>query len=245
MRALSAAELLSVWERGLAQPPHERALSLLAMACPESSFDELSVLSVGERDARLLTLREWTFGSDLSGLMTCPACGNRLELAFHLADIRVETGGDQQTDAHTLHLNDYAIRFRLPNSLDLAALAGSESVAAGEKFLLRRCLLSARHHDAEVRVEELPIEILDAVAAAMDAADPQANVQLQPECVQCGHRWQTAFDIEAFLWAEIQAWAARILREVHTLARAYGWREADILNLSPQRRQFYVEMLST
>lgn len=245
MRALSAAELLSAWERGLARPPHERALTLLAAACPESSFDELSALSVGERDARLLTLREWTFGPDLSGLMTCPACGNPLELAFQLADIRVEAGGAQPAGAHALHLNDYDLRFRLPNSLDLAALAGSENVAAGEKLLLKRCLLSARHHDADVSSEELPFEILDAIVAAMDAADPQANVQLQPECVQCGHRWQTAFDIESFLWAEIQAWAARILREVHTLARAYGWREADILNLSPQRRQLYVEMLST
>ena len=62
MRALSAAELLSVWERGTGQPPHERALSLLAAACPESSRDELAILSIGERDKRLLTLRAWTFG---------------------------------------------------------------------------------------------------------------------------------------------------------------------------------------
>ena len=244
MRALSAAELLSVWERGLAQPPHTRALSLLAMACPESSFDELSVLSVGERDARLLTLREWTFGSELSGLLNCPACGKRLELAFHLADIRV-TSEHKPTDAHSLRLDNYEVRFRLPNSLDLAALADSESVAAGEKLLLKRCLLSARYQDAEVSAEELPVEVLDAIAVEMNDADPQANVQLQPACVQCGHRWQAAFDIEAFFWTEIRAWAERTLREVHTLAQAYGWREADILNMSPQRRQFYLEMLST
>ena len=193
----------------------------------------------------MLTLREWTFGSDLSGLMMCPACGNRLELSFHVADIRITTGVDQPTDSHSLYINNYDIHFRLPNSLDLAALAAGESVTAGEKFLLKRCLLSARYQDAEVSVEELPIEILDAVATALDTADPQANVQLQPECVQCGHLWQTAFDIEAFFWTEIQAWAARTLREVDTLARAYCWREADILNMSPQRRQFYMKMLNT
>jgi hypothetical protein len=33
------------------------------------------------------------------------------------------------------------------------------------------------------------------------------------------------------------------LREVHTLAWAYGWREADILAMSPARRQFYIELV--
>lgn len=244
MHALSAAELLSVWERGTGQPPHERALSLLAMACPEASRDELSVLSIGERDAHLLILREWTFGSKLSGLTNCPACGNRLELTFDLADIR-STGEVKPAETHTFFLHNYDVRFRLPNSLDLDALAESESVADGERVLLRRCLLSARYQDRKVSVEELPVEILDAIAIQMEDADPQANVQLKSECVQCGHRWQTAFDIESFFWNEIQAWASRTLREVHTLARAYGWREADILNMSPQRRRFYLEMLST
>ena len=35
---------------------------------------------------------------------------------------------------------------------------------------------------------------------------------------------------------------ARILREVHTLAAAYGWSEAEILALSPARRRVYLEL---
>ncbi|MBD0372202.1 MAG: phage baseplate protein [Pyrinomonadaceae bacterium] len=244
MRALSAAELLSVWERGFGLPPHERALSLLAMACPESSAGELSSLTIGERDGRLLTLREWTFGKELSALMTCPACENSLEVSFYVSDITV-TPEAQAADTHSLYLNDYDVLFRLPNSTDLAALHGSVSVAEGERVLLARCLLSARKGDAEVGVSELPVEVLDAIAAEMDTLDPQANVQLEPECVHCGHRWKTTFDIESFFWSEIQAWAARTLREVHSLAQAYGWREAEILALSPQRRRFYLEMLAT
>lgn len=228
----------------MGQPSHQRALSLLLMACPESSLDELSALSIGARDSRLLTLREWTFGPEMSALMTCPACGHRLELSFGLADMRI-AGEVQPSETYSLRLQDYDIRFRLPNSLDLAALDGVENVEVGEKFLLKRCLLSARFEDTEVSVEELPAEILDAIEIEMDDADPQADVQLRPECVHCGHRWQIAFDIESFFWNEIGAWATRTLREVHTLARAYGWREADILNMSPQRRWFYLEMLST
>jgi hypothetical protein len=33
------------------------------------------------------------------------------------------------------------------------------------------------------------------------------------------------------------------MREVHRLARVYGWREADILSMSASRRQFYLEMV--
>ena len=41
MRAPNAAELLIAWEIGLRQPPNQRALSLLAAACPESTDEEL------------------------------------------------------------------------------------------------------------------------------------------------------------------------------------------------------------
>ena len=56
-------------------------------------------------------------------------------------------------------------------------------------------------------------------------------------------RWRAVFDIVTFFWSEIEAWACRILREVHILASAYGWCERDILALTSARRQFYLEMV--
>jgi hypothetical protein len=93
MRPLTAQELLDVWERGLALPPVQRALALLAAACPETPPEALARESVGRRDGRLLWLREWTFGPRLVSLAACPACGERLETAFDVADIRVEETG--------------------------------------------------------------------------------------------------------------------------------------------------------
>jgi hypothetical protein len=46
-----------------------------------------------------------------------------------------------------------------------------------------------------------------------------------------------------FFWKEIAAHAKRLLREVHILAAAYKWREADILAMNPNRRQYYLEMV--
>lgn len=74
--------------------------------------------------------------------------------------------------------------------------------------------------------------------------DPQAEVLLQLTCPSCQREWMITFDIVSFLWIEIHAHAKRLLQEVHTVARAYGWHEADILALSPVRRQFYLEMVA-
>jgi hypothetical protein len=76
----------------------------------------------------------------------------------------------------------------------------------------------------------------------MSDADPQADVELALACPSCGHQWPAAFDIASFLWKELHAWALRTLREVHTLARSYGWREDDVLALSGTRRQLYLEL---
>ena len=78
----------------------------------------------------------------------------------------------------------------------------------------------------------------------MAQADPQANIQLALGCPACGHSWLALFDIVGFFWREIDTWARRVLRDIHTLALAYGWSEAEILALSPWRRQFYLEMVS-
>jgi hypothetical protein len=49
------------------------------------------------------------------------------------------------------------------------------------------------------------------------------------------------FDVGSFVWTEFSVWAQKRLEEVHLLASAYGWSEAEILELSPVRRRYYVE----
>jgi hypothetical protein len=242
MQPLSASDLLNAWERGLAQAPAQRALSLLAAAHPRMSVEDLAELSVGQRDARLLTLREWTFGSQLASLADCPSCGERLEMSFNVSDVRAASE-TELTAPLSLDVAGYEVRFRLPNSLDLIAIATDNDVTAARQRLLGRCLLAAHQARTAVTIEQLPAEVTAAIAERMGQADPQTDVQLALTCPACGHQWQATFDIMSFFWSEIHAWADRILREVHTLASFYGWSEADILALSPRRRQRYLEMV--
>lgn len=233
MRSLSASELLDVWERGLAQPPVERALALLTATRPGSTRDELAHLSIGRRDAALLSLREQTFGARLAGIADCPACNEKLELTFETSEIRA--AGDEPEPSLTVIASGQEVRFRLPDSTDVLAVAGNGDAARTRDLLLERCL-----EDASPR--QLPEEVTEAIVARMAEADPQADVQLNLSCPACGHRWQALFDIVTFFWSEIHAWAHRTLQDVHRLASAYGWREPDILALSPWRRQVYLEL---
>jgi hypothetical protein len=103
VRTLSAPEWLAVWEEGLNQSPVQRALIILAAACPETPPENLAKLSIGQRDERLLTLREWTFGPHLVCLVVCPKCSERLEPAFKVADIRVKTGMQGMQEMQGMH----------------------------------------------------------------------------------------------------------------------------------------------
>lgn len=241
MHALSTSELLNTWERGLTLSRAQQALLLLTLACPETSPEVLARLSIGQRDRWLLTLREWTFGDQLAGLAICPHCAERVELSFMSDDIRVEAE-EKHLDVYSLNSGEYEVQFRLPNSLDLMAVAGSQNVDMARKEIFKRCLLSLQYHGEAQADDHLPQEMVNRIVQQMAEADPQAEVQLVLTCPTCEHTWRAEFDLVAFFWSEINAWACRVLKDVHVLANAYGWSEADILALSPYRRQCYLEM---
>ena len=254
MRDLSAAELLTAWDRALGQSPTRQALVLLAAVYPEHSMEQLAQWSVGQRDACLLTLRERLFGSELNGVTVCPQCQQRIELAFNVSDIRVEpTMTDPIVpvdEIMTLTAEGYRVQFRLPNTLDLEAIETRTDVNQMREQLLHRCITAVVWEGAEKGDGEpvnslapLPMTLVDAIAARMAEADAQADTRLALSCPDCHHEWFSTFDIATYLAGEIHSWAKYLLREIHSLALGYGWREADILTMTPRRRRAYLELL--
>ena len=245
MRALSAAELLEVWEAGFAQASTERALALLAAACPESSRDTLAAMSIGRRDAELLALRDALWGPRMEAVVVCPGCRDRLEMALNTREF-LSCPQPALPGAISLSMAGYDVSFRLPTTLDVMEAAGQAGTGDQEscpRLVFQRCLLSARQGNESVTPDQLPAEVVDGIAKRMGEADALAEIQLQVTCPSCQHAWRALFDVVSFLWTEIEVWAWRILSDVHTLASAYGWDERDILALSPTRRQFYLEMV--
>lgn len=241
MRPLSARELLDVWEVGAAQTLAQRALLLLAAANPDRSDAALARLSLGQRDRQLAILREWLFGPQLISVAGCPNCGERLQLTLSSQELYPAIG--EMPEAIALRIDDYDIRYRLPDSTDLLALTQANTIADSRDVLLQRCLLNVSCAEQAQPIEALPAQLIEAVVAHMAQADPQADVQLDLVCPACHHHWLAAFDVMAFFWKEIDDWARRILNEIHVIASAYGWSEAAILALSPARRQLYLDLI--
>ena len=262
MRALSAAQVVGVWERGLDQHPIDRALTMLEAGSGQPR-DRLAALTIGRRDASLLELHNLTFGGALNAFTQCPQCAERLEYSVSVAQLQL--GSPRQADEAGPAIVAAGRRFQLRplDSRDLAAVAAAADAASARLILARRCLglnYSAEslhdHAPAEIAPPEDPLledsaaedplseEFLAQVAEQIAKADPLSEVLMSLQCAACGCQWQEVFDIESFLWAKVSASAKRLLREVHTLARAYCWPEGKILGLTAARRRFYLEMVS-
>jgi hypothetical protein len=236
MRPLSTAELLDAWERGLALPPQLRTLALLDAADPGEAP---GTLSIGLRDRHLLQLRVWAFGRQLPSVARCPHCRERVEWAVDAAMLLGDGAPDPPPAELSVDVDGRTIRFRLPNSLDLAAAASCGDVDDARRVLAERCVTSAAPSESA----ETAASIADVMAARMADADPGAACEFGLTCPACGHTWGVLLDIASFFWTEIDAWAQRTLKDVHTLASAYGWSEAAILHMGPARRQIYLDLV--
>lgn len=242
MRSLTVPELLDIWEKGRGRQPVYHGLAMLAALSPNKSLEQLARLTIGERDSCLLKLRELTFGSQMTSLAKCSACGETMELKFSTRDLMAPSEVERN-EIEIFRFHGYELQFRLPNSIDLISISKCSDSEKARDILLSRCILLANYQGNDLSPDKLPSEVLDAVVTKMEGIDSQADVQLELICSKCSHRWLMAFDITSFFWNEIDHWAKGLLQDVHVLAMAYGWSENDILEMSPWRRRIYLEMI--
>jgi hypothetical protein len=138
----------------------------------------------------------------------------------------------------------FSIRLRLPNSIDLISVQDSADIEAISRGLVQRCVLEVTRSGATVATQDLPESVISGISAYLVESDPQAEFLIDLDCPACGSQWQLILDIASYLWTELDVLAKRLLKEVAMLARAYGWREADILAMSAVRRGQYLEMIA-
>jgi hypothetical protein len=240
MRSLSTEDLLDAWERGVPKGQIERGVILASLTLPDAFEGAAAALPVGERDRRILALRAAMFGPRLTGLLTCEACGEQLELDLSVEEL---SGAPTAFDGDlAARVEGYEVWLRLPDSRDLLA-AATAPPADAPRLLFRRCVVRAELDGDPIAAEALPEAVERAAGETLSVADPLADPRLALTCVECGHVRQVRFEAVAFLWTELDAWAARMQRDVHILASAYGWAEREILRLGPARRARYLQLV--
>lgn len=250
MHALSASEIVWIWEVGQRQPYADRALLLLTLAWPGLSPMALNALTIGQRNAHLLALRTKTLGPQADCFARCPACNEQVEFAIDVQTMlpsemidpeEPEEMAEQQV--YLLDVQPYRVSFRVPTCADLAVASRLPDVQAGRVLLLERCVTQVLQDEQHIAVTDIPDDIVQALTEAILEHDPLAEMEFALRCPACQHNWTLTFDIISFFWKELEAQAKRLMHDVHIIASAYGWRESDILALSSARRSFYRELI--
>jgi hypothetical protein len=234
MQTLSDTDVLAIWENGFYRHPLDRALLALGAAFPDVSGDGVADWTLGRRNTALARLRCACFGRNVRSSTSCRSCGEELE--FEL-DGRMLAGEPTTDDGLDQPIVVDGRSFRLPTSRDLAAAATERDAVRGSIRLIENCRLDAGDPPP------WSAEDLEAIGDRMAEADPLAEMRLALTCPTCATQWEETLDIASFVWEEIEARARRILLDIHSLASAYGWTEAEVLSLSASRRATYLAMV--
>lgn len=196
--------------------------------------------SVGQRLQGLLEIALASGPSRISLRMQCPqsACSEWLELEIDLQRFRQP---DAQSEIAFAPDEQHRLRLRLPSGVDLRQWRQ----AAGPDLEMRmaRQLVTDVNGVAPDFDWRLPETWLPALADALQEHDPLTAPTVQAQCPACGQPIRHALDLEGLLLGRLADEQRRTIREVHDLARAYHWAEADIIAMPHWRRQRYLALL--
>ncbi len=245
MRSLTDHDLVEVWEQGNGQPPFDRALTLLGRAHPDLTSADLARLPLGALHQRLLDLHAAVFGRHLDGTACCPECGDRHEFRLAIADLQTQLPSAMPKDGILLEEDEWRVEASLPTIADLAAASACEEATEARSALLARCIRKASRREVPVPPDDLPDSIVRRLSERLSQLDPGAEILIQLQCTACGQPWSATLEPGEFVWSELSALVRRLLYDVHTLARAYGWTETEILRIGPARRQVYLDLVGT
>lgn len=224
----AAIDAVGLWEQVRMLPPLGQTRALAgAVARGPVEADRVEDEPLGACHARLLALCAMLHGGTLPAEVACPACGAKLEFALAVRDLLAQA---PRVQAVEVEAEGRTYTFRVPTLADVEAAARHSE---GAQHLLARCL-------ADPPEADVPAGVADRAEALLAEADPLALVRLALACPACAAAWDEALDVRRFaLWA-VEREAERFVRDVHRLARAYGWTEADVRALGPWRRQQYL-----
>jgi hypothetical protein len=216
--------------------PARDALTALIADCVEG-FDHARAtsLTVGDRDALALGIRAASFDAPMQARLSCPACGEPLDLSLDPLSL---LAAEPPPEA-AFHHDEFRFTCRAVTAADQQAVAHRPDPALA---LLERCVVA---EDAAGRIDiaTLPDALREQAAAHLLALDPQAETRLACACPACGSAVEGTLDAGGFLLAEVLRRAPALAREVLVLARATGWTEDAILAMPRRRRLRYAAML--
>jgi hypothetical protein len=216
----------------------------------EITPDTTASLTVGDREALLLRLCALVLGSRLECLARCEECNEIVDLSLSVDDLLQPPYDDWLPEYETqcdLPSGPVRVKYRLPTGADqtaAASLAARDLTAAGS-LVLQRCIVALDSLDGRsLRADQAEPLLADRLPALMAARDVQAESILDFSCPTCGTHGNVLFDAADHLFRELGIRQGELYGQVHRLALAYHWSEAEILDLSWTKRHRYLNLLA-
>jgi hypothetical protein len=243
----SPRALIELWEVGGNLPPAQRTLEILRRGFSDVSGVDWENLPLGWIQRTLVRFRVALYGPDFHLVDRCPHCREGVEFKLSEQDFVAPSGAAvvrASDEPLKLRRDKWSLAFRLPTLADWKA-AADQTLTPDEagRFLLTRCLLSVKQGSHKASAETIPGDLWEALAQSVAENDPWSELLFNLKCPKCEEAWESVFEPGDYLWREIGVTARRLLRQVHLIARAYGWSEEQILSVPPERRGAYLAMI--
>ena len=193
-------------------------------------------LTICDQDRIFSALYLKNFGDQIESNITCQSCGQPFELSFSLSKLiasldRVTTTKATGPDQEGIYTLTDGRKFRLPTVGDRNSLMGLTPEQAMTR-LLELCV-----------VEGDPTQNAEELEAAMEEVGALLDLDLDASCPECGNAQKARFDIQSYLFKVLSYEQRFLSREIHVIARTYGWGYQEILNLTRQERRTFVRLI--
>jgi hypothetical protein len=164
----------------------------------------------------------------------CTACGARFDLELPLTAAPRGRAGNGFPEVEVC--TSLGPRwFEAPNGHHEEAMAARRDGDPRRAFATLCSLADEPAADADRFIEE----DLERIDAALEAISPDIADGVDVTCPDCGKPGRVRIDPLTFAFPHSET----ILQDVHVIAGAYRWAEADILALPSSRRRAYVALI--
>lgn len=241
--------LLRAWESAQATRPVARGAVLVAESGLVAGLDDALDLPTDELARVIARLHTLEFGDRADGVLDCGTCGAELDVTVPLdlvSDVAGSAPRDSQRPSRTVTLSSgRTAAVRVPTTRDLLAVSSADDAVDA---LLARCVTPTPGPSADESEPRAPIAMLDqadraAVDDLLSEVAGAAAIVVRTTCPECATVVSAPVDPVSFLWERVRVAAPALLNDVAELAMSFGWRESDILELSPARRRAYLSLV--
>ncbi|MES9852176.1 MAG: hypothetical protein ABW170_10125 [Candidatus Thiodiazotropha sp. L084R] len=192
--------------------------------------DEVWSWTVNRRLQGLLAVTLATRGELLILTAHCQqqACSQPMDLPLRIRDF-LQSDDPLQVDVQSE--GDQAVEIRLPTGNDQRAWLQEGHFSPDQ--MLERLI-------REPLNTTLSAEWFENIEAALMVADPLTILEIETLCPECGATNHLPVDLEHECLNSLAAEQPRLFDEIHQLASAYHWSEAEILAIPVERRRHYL-----